>query len=100
MGGLIMEGGKIDLKTHLLVEQVDRSPYQDLNLIQLVPQKQKNEPGIFYECPLYKTLNRGDIPQNSTHGTNFIIYLKLQTDDDSQGKWIIKGVAMFCQSSD
>lgn len=52
-----------------------------------------------YECPLYRTgVRRGEL-LTTGHSTNFVMMIKLPTEDD-QRHWIKRGVAAITQLND
>lgn len=52
-----------------------------------------------YNCPVYRTLERRGVLATTGHSTNFVMFIKMPTDQDPK-HWIARGVAMISSLSD
>lgn len=84
--GLFMEGARWDVQTGLIQEArlKDLNPSMPVIFIRAIP-VDKQETKNIYECPVYKTRQRGP---------TFVWTFNLKTKEKSS-KWIIAGVALL-----
>ncbi|KAI8853660.1 dynein heavy chain and region D6 of dynein motor-domain-containing protein [Chytridium lagenaria] len=85
--GLFMEGARWDTNTGLIQEAhlKDLMPSMPVIYIRAIPVDKKETKGV-YECPVYRTRQRGP---------TFIWTFNLKTKERPQ-KWILGGVALLC----
>ena len=96
--GLYLEGAKWDLTLNALTECGQKELISILPVMHLLPtnsfknDKKRNPNGNIYECPLYRTQNRGtgalDLP-------NYIMTLHLPSGSSDPDHWIQRSVAAF-----
>lgn len=57
--------------------------------------------GKFYECPLYKTLERHDLTCEKRKIINLITFIHLKCDENiAPSHWIVRGCALVSQLND
>lgn len=57
--------------------------------------------GKFYECPLYKTLERHHLTYGTRKTNNLITFIRLNCGDEHPSQhWILRGCALICQLND
>ncbi|EAY21612.1 Dynein heavy chain family protein [Trichomonas vaginalis G3] len=92
--GLPLEGARWDEQKQCLAECGQRQLISSLPVMHLVPTDEKNlyDPNVTYECPVFRTQNRGtgalDLP-------NYIVSLFLPTPQIVPDHWIQRSVAAF-----
>ncbi|CAE7440153.1 DNAH6 [Symbiodinium sp. CCMP2592] len=102
--GLFLQGAGWDVPSKKMVESEKAVLFKELPVIwvQVVEeatfQKVSTEPGR-YTCPLYKTSLRKGTLATTGHSTNFVCYFRLPSNEEDQGHWVRRGVALLCAST-
>jgi len=114
--GLWLEGAGWSFETHALADSEPRKLYTELPIMHLDPManREYTSSGI-YRCPVYKTLLRAGMLSTTGHSTNFVCWCELPSTTETilrpnlvsetnqavdladSEKWILAGVALFCQ---
>ena len=94
--GLKMEGARFNREKMLMDESFPKTLYDEMPVGKINPCLKDNMTDVtgFYECPLYKTLERRGILMTSGHSTNFVMDC-MTPSDQPESHWICRGVAMF-----
>jgi dynein heavy chain len=87
--GLFMEGARWDSNTGMIQESLmkDLTPQMPVMYVKAVPIDKRETKGV-YECPLYRTRQRGP---------TYIWTFNLKTKERPQ-KWILAGVSLLCNA--
>ncbi|KAI9209879.1 dynein heavy chain and region D6 of dynein motor-domain-containing protein, partial [Polychytrium aggregatum] len=87
--GLFMEGARWDINTSLIQESLmkELTPTMPVIYVKAIPVDKKETKGV-YECPVYRTRQRGP---------TFIWTFNLKTKERPQ-KWILGGVCLLCSA--
>jgi len=89
---LTIEGAKWDIVDKALVECSQTEILTKLPPMHLLPTQQSSSNESLYECPLYRTQNRGS---GAMGLPNYIMTLGIQTKNVSPDHWIQRSVAAF-----
>ena len=95
--GLYLEAARWNYSTKLLDESLPKVLYTQAPIIMLTPKPKKEAVDYkFYNCPMYKTLERWGILHTTGHSTNYIMSIKMNSEHD-EDHWIKRGTALFTQ---
>jgi dynein heavy chain len=100
--GLFIEGARFDAQKGALGESVPKVLFTAMPVIWLkVAQASTigDRAEGFYECPIYRTLERKGTLSTTGHSTNFVMEMYLPSDKPTD-HWVQRGVAMFCALDD
>lgn len=93
--GLFIEGAKWDVMSKTLTECGQRELIATMPIIHMYPSEKKmtqQELATIYECPMYRTQNRGtgalDLP-------NYLMSIYIPSPNQSPDHWIQRSVAIF-----
>ncbi|KAJ3220317.1 hypothetical protein HK099_004389 [Clydaea vesicula] len=88
--GLYMEGARWDTNSGMIQESLlkDLTPIMPVIVIKAIPVDKKETKGV-YECPVYRTRQRGP---------TFVWTFNLKTKERPQ-KWILGGVCLLCDAA-
>ena len=98
--GMYLEGAAWDPVSRQLVESAPKVLYVPAPVMWFRP-KQVDKCASYphYNCPIYRTADRRGVLATTGHSTNFVMYVKLPSDQPAQ-HWVMRGVAMLTQLSD
>eukprot|EP00397_Hematodinium_sp_SG-2012_P000066 GEMP01000066.1.p1 GENE.GEMP01000066.1~~GEMP01000066.1.p1 ORF type:complete len:3524 (+),score=879.37 GEMP01000066.1:529-10572(+) len=96
--GIYLEGCRWDCDKHHLVSSKPKELFFMLPVIHFVPkliEEANKVTASRYLCPVYKVLSRRGTLSTTGHSTNFVMYVKLSSEDRNPEKWTLAGVAGF-----
>lgn len=99
--GLFLQGAGWDLDSIKMVESQKAVLFKELPVIlmKVVVQTEFNSVSTEvgrYKCPMYKTSLRKGVLSTTGHSTNFVCYFYLPSQEEDQGHWVRRGVALLC----
>ena len=104
--GLVLTGARYDRDERSLRDQRPKQVLDTLPVIHLRPTTDADADtaaelgdGGGYECPLYKTSARAGLLSTTGASTNFVVALRLPTDEPAE-RWIQMGVAALCATDE
>ena len=98
--GLFLEGARYSKETRMLAECEPKVLFVELPMMWLCPTPLDDlVENPHYMCPLYKTSERKGTLSTTGHSTNFVMYLKLPSDQPEM-HWVKRGVAGLTELAD
>ncbi|KAG2501733.1 hypothetical protein HYH03_000233 [Edaphochlamys debaryana] len=98
--GMFLEGCGWDAGPKLLCESQPKVLFVPAPVMWLRPRPADQKHDYpHYDCPLYRTADRRGVLATTGHSTNFVMFVKLPTDQPAS-HWIMRGVALLTQLSD
>jgi dynein heavy chain len=99
VNGLFLEGAAWDHSAGVLCESKPKVLYVEFPIMYLRPCLQSElKEATYYECPVYKTLERRGTLSTTGHSTNFVMVYNLPRDPAiPESHWVIRGAALFTQ---
>lgn len=98
ISGLFLEGCRWDFEAATLAESLPKVLFTKAPVVWLIPTRSEGRCEDRYSCPVYKTAERRGVLDSTGHSTNYIMDIKMPTQEKPE-HWIKRGVAMVCQLS-
>ena len=100
MYGLFMQGARWDANKKCVDDSAIGIPIIEFPIIWLEPILEEDlKTDKQFTCPLYKTSIRAGELSTTGHSTNFVMYLAIPTERDSD-YWVRRGTALLCMTDD
>lgn len=99
ISGLFLEGASLDKKRKVLVDQSPNELFFTMPIIHFIPKEFNDLRGAYYQCPLYKTLQRAGTLSTTGQSTNYIFDVNIPCDK-TPDFWTMRGVALFTMLND
>lgn len=106
--GFFLEGARWDRERHCLAEMSSKQLHDQLPIILFQPavyhdmpqsQGRGSEDEMNYECPVYRTSERGGTLSTTGHSSNYILDLMLPSRHPTH-HWVCRGAAALTQLDD
>jgi dynein heavy chain len=98
--GLYLEGAGWDPVLRVLCESAPKVLYVPAPVMWFRPKPvDKFADFPHYLCPVYRTADRRGVLATTGHSTNFVMYVKLPSDQPAK-HWVMRGLALLSQLSD
>lgn len=99
--GLFLQGAGWSVGSMQMVESEKAVLFKELPVIWMKVVVQSEFDGVStekgrYKCPMYKTSLRKGTLSTTGHSTNFVCYFYLPSQEEDQGHWVRRGVALLC----
>eukprot|EP00668_Euglena_longa_P046499 GGOE01062184.1.p1 GENE.GGOE01062184.1~~GGOE01062184.1.p1 ORF type:complete len:1100 (-),score=391.90 GGOE01062184.1:241-3348(-) len=95
--GLFLEGAGWDHEQKFLCESEPKVLFVSFPVMWMQPVRETEvKKATVYVSPLYKTSDRRGILSTTGHSTNFVMPVRLPTDQDPN-HWVKRGCALLCQ---
>lgn len=100
VSGLYMQGARWDSNKKCVDDSAIGIPIVEFPIIWLEPiLDEELKLDKMFTCPLYKTSLRAGELSTTGHSTNFVMYLAIPTERDSD-YWVRRGTALLCMTDD
>ena len=99
--GMFLDGARWNPETKLLDHSRPKVLFSEAPTVWLKPAASADlKVFSHYVCPTYKTSQRYGMLSTTGHSTNFVMYLKIPSEEGSSDQWIKGGVAALTQLDD
>lgn len=96
VSGLFLEGAKWDPQLKQLTEAEPKKIFDSMPIVWLKPSlAEEMEDYPHYLTPLYKTTDRHGVLSTTGHSTNYVMSIKIPTNDFEEKHWVKRGTACF-----
>jgi len=102
--GMYMEGAGFDNKKKVMCESKEKEIFMKFPVVHVTTYKeeatwnQEERKAEFFQCPMYRTIDRRGVLMTTGHSTNFIMYVYCACDLSyaKPTHWTKRGTALFC----